>query len=54
MKPKIALIKILDMIDNQDICTISAAKDSCAVVLKRTDYINKLETMLRVLNRVHM
>ena len=34
-------IKILDII-----CIISGDKDYCAVILKRTDYINKLETMI--------
>ena len=34
------------LIDDQDICIISADKDSCVVKLKRTDYINKLETMI--------
>ena len=31
---------------DQDICIISADKDSCVVTLKRTDYISKLETMI--------
>ena len=34
------------LINDQDICIISADKDSCVVILKRTDYINKLETMI--------
>ena len=34
------------LINDQDICIVSADKDSCVVILKRTDYINKLETMI--------
>ena len=34
------------LINDQDICIISADKDSCAIILKKTDYINKLETMI--------
>ena len=34
------------LIDDQDICIISADKDSCVVILKITDYINKLEIMI--------
>ena len=34
------------LINDQDICIISADKDSCVVILKRNDYINKLETMI--------
>ena len=33
-------------INDKDICIISADKDSCVVILKRTDCINKLETMI--------
>ena len=34
------------LINDQDICIVSVDKGSCVVILKRTDYINKLETMI--------
>ena len=34
------------LINDQDICIISTDKDSGVVILKRTDYINKQETMI--------
>ena len=36
----------MHLINDHDICIISADKGSCVVILKRTDYINKLETMI--------
>ena len=46
-KPKDSTYKNLrHLINDQDMCIISADKDSRAVILKRTDYINKLETMI--------
>ena len=45
--PKILLIKILrHLINDQHICIISADKESCVVILNRTDYNNKVETMI--------
>ena len=35
------------LINGRDICIISSDKNSCIVVLKRTDYINKLETIIK-------
>ena len=47
IEPKILPITIFrHLINDQDICIISVDKDSCVVILKRTDYINKLETMI--------
>ena len=37
---------LIYLINDQDISIISADKGSCVVILKRTDYINKLETVI--------
>ena len=39
---------LIHLINDQDICIMSANKDSCVVKLKETDYINKLETMINI------
>ena len=33
------------LINDQEICIISANKNSCVIILKIADHINKLETM---------